>query len=173
MFDVTNRKLGNRKRGARPRAPSANSPDTTSNSHTSPRSIERAERIAETLNLRKQGYSYPAIAAEMGVSMSTAHDYVLAGMLAIIREPAEHCRLLELERLDLMLKGIFPAAVGGDINAIGVVLQIQARRARLLGLDKTAEIPGFAQLAGAQSHIRISFVGPDGEVEATERGLLQ
>ena len=158
MFDDTNRKLGVRKRGARPRAPSANSPDTTSNSHTSPRAIERAERIAEALDLRKQGCSYPAIAAEMGVSMSTAHDYVLAGMLAIIREPAEHVLLLELERLDLMQAGIFAAAAGGDIAAIHAVLQLQARRPKLLGLDKTIEAPGFAQLVGAAPHIRVTFV---------------
>jgi hypothetical protein len=33
---------------------------------------ERAERIAEALDFRKKGYSYPTGA--MGVSVSTAHD---------------------------------------------------------------------------------------------------
>jgi len=43
--------------------------------------------------------------------------------------------MLELSRLDQLLKGIYANAKSGDIAAIDRCLAISMRRARLLGLD--------------------------------------
>lgn len=89
--------------------------------------------------------SYEAIAKQLGVSdKSTVGQRVQAALREIIREPAEAVLKMELERLDVMLLGLWKQAAGGDLQALDRALKIQDRRAKYLGLDaptKTQEVP--------------------------------
>lgn len=59
---------------------------------------ERRERMAEALEKRKQGLSYPKIAAAIGVSTAQAERDVKQALDLITREPAEDVRKIELDR---------------------------------------------------------------------------
>jgi hypothetical protein len=61
---------------------------------------------------------------------------------------------MELERLDEMLLALWPSARRGAHGAIGLVLAIQDRRARYLGLDAPRSLDlqvkaEFGKVAGA------------------------
>ena len=51
--------------------------------------VRRAERIAEAMDYRVQGYTFRQIADAMKISPSTAYDYVKRGLKGIIEESAE------------------------------------------------------------------------------------
>lgn len=104
---------------------------------TTPKRIEKDERQAAAMNLRKCGISYDRIAAELGyASASGAYEAVKAGLAKTLREPADELRQLELDRLDAMLEAISENVMAGDLDNIATALRISERRARLLGLDR-------------------------------------
>src|SRR4029077_11263702 len=72
-------------------------PNTSS---TSPRTIRAAQRCAEALNLRKQGYSYREIGAHLGVSTAQAARDIETALAEITLEPARELLKLELQRCD-------------------------------------------------------------------------
>jgi hypothetical protein len=119
---------------------------------------ETAERDAQACHLRARGNSYATIAREMGFADgSAAYKSVQRGLKAIVAEPAEEVRRIELIRLD----GIWQAAqavleanhfvisegrvvrlAGAPLMddapvlaAIDRLIKVQERRAKLLGLD--------------------------------------
>lgn len=105
---------------------------------TSTNKLLASERRQRALELRRRGYSYPMIAADIGCSLSTAHTHVKTALQEIVektREDAEHVRTVELERLDQMLRGVWDKASDGDPQAVDRVLKVMERRAKLLGLD--------------------------------------
>ena len=57
-----------------------------------------------------------------------------------MREPAEEVRELMLERLDAALRAVWPRVLEADDGAINSLLRIEARRAKLLGLDAPATV---------------------------------
>jgi hypothetical protein len=104
-----------------------------SDSQNSPRRILAAERQTKALNLRKQGVTYAHIAEALGISEPRARRIVTFELQRLNQkrsEPAEVLRL-EVERLDGMLAGIWPAAENGDVASIDRVLRIIERRAKL------------------------------------------
>lgn len=101
-----------------------------------PLDIETAEKMAEALEMRKEGCTFGVIAERMGYfDASGASKIVKRAMALTIQEPADEVRRLELERLDMMLKAINSRVKAGEPRAIEVALQIGDRRAKLLGLD--------------------------------------
>ena len=97
-----------------------------------------AEKKAEAFRLRKLGHSYSQIAEAIGVSITTAHRYVKREIEALIKEPAEEVRKLELERLDYLLDRTLQALDrdGSDESKlVPTALRVMERRAKLLGLD--------------------------------------
>lgn len=105
------------------------------NSHTSPFQIELQKRRAEALEYRIQGYTYEQIGETMECSITTAFEYVDHSLKAITREPAENLMALELSRLDQLLTAFFTNAMGGDVNAAGVVQRVMERQSKLVGND--------------------------------------
>ena len=111
--------------------------------------VERAERAALALRLRASGAGYEAIGRQLGCSTATAWREVKSGLKEIQSEPAPELIELESARLDRLLVAIWPYAIGftetrqdgkekrhaPSPEAIDRVLKIQARRAKLLGLD--------------------------------------
>lgn len=102
-------------------------------------SVEVVAKREKALELRKAGMSYPKIAGEMDCSVSTAHGYVQAALKETIQEPADEVRAIELERLDIMIRSLWPTVLGGSPsekrNAIDRVILLMDRRAKYLGLD--------------------------------------
>lgn len=126
-------------------------------------SLETAERDAKACRLRSDGYTYPDIARELGyASPGAAYNGVQRAMLAVLQEPAEELRRIELDRLDMLwraaldvMRGTHVVAQNGRVvelngqplkddapvlNAIDRLLRIQERRAKLLGLDAPKKI---------------------------------
>lgn len=122
------------------------------------RSMKTAERDAAAARLRSRGWSYPRIAAELGVSVGTAHDAVQRALKAIVAEPAAEARTLELERLDALyataydvitrmhptvqLGKVIRGPDGEPVNddtvvlaAVDRLLRVSESRRKLLGLD--------------------------------------
>ena len=94
-----------------------------------------AEKRAEALELRAMGYSYQAIADEVGYgSRGAAHKAVAQELRNIPREAAEQAREMELGRLDDLQMAAMNGAMSGDLFAIDRVVKIIESRARLLGL---------------------------------------
>jgi hypothetical protein len=126
------------------------------------RTPETAQRDADAARLRGRGWSYRRIAAELGIDVHTAHDAVQRALKAIVEEPAQEVRQLELERLDAMYDAVmkvletkhFTVSQGRLIKideepleddapvlaAVDRLLKIQARRAALLGLDAPTKV---------------------------------
>lgn len=98
-------------------------------------------RAAEAFELRAQGLTYRAIAAELGCAPATAFQAVEAGARLILREHgADQEIAMMILRLDEMELALRPKVLAGDTNAITAALRVQQRRARLLGLDAPARV---------------------------------
>jgi len=119
-----------------------------------------AERRVKALELRKQGQSYRAIAAQLGINERTAHTDVqraLRALAALEQASAAEYRTMELERLDTLtveaarvLSATHPLVSGGKVlrdvtddgpklAAIDRLLRISESRRKLLGLDAPAK----------------------------------
>ena len=100
------------------------------------RRIAAHERQLKALELRLAGCSYEQIARELGyASRSGAHKSVGSALTQTLREPTDELRNLSAERLNRATLAVWRAANAGDLRAIDTLLRIEARRARLFGLD--------------------------------------
>lgn len=103
--------------------------------------ISATEKQRQALELRKAGVSYADIAEIVGYKgQSGAHAAVKAALFKTIKEPADELRQLECERLDVMLKSIWPSVLEGSNEAVDRAIKIIARRAALLGLDAPTKV---------------------------------
>lgn len=110
-----------------------------------PARAARATRKAKALQMRRAGISVEAIAAHLKVHPRTVYTWLRDALAAIPREEANELRLLELDRLDAIFRGLFPDAVAGDVRAAEACLKVMERRARLLNLD-AAHTAGLEQV---------------------------
>ena len=123
-----------------------------------PAVIERLERTAHAIELRKSGATFAMIGDRFGVSAQSAHEMVMKGLRATLAEPAAELRALAVARLDQMLNAIWTAATNGDLQAQAGVLRLEERRAKLLELDAPKQIEDVRDVSGRQGE-------PAGEVE--------
>lgn len=102
-----------------------------------------ALRRQKALDLAASGASYRQIAAATSVSLAQAYDDVqaeLESLAALRRKKAERVVDMQLRKLDKWTLALTPAAQKGDPVAIARLLQIEERRAKLLGLDKPTKV---------------------------------
>lgn len=104
--------------------------------------ITAQERRLQALELRKQGKSYRAIGAALGVDHKTALTDVRTALQRLLeqeRESVDELRTIELERLDALLDALWVNATNerfrGQTRAVEMALKVMERRAKLLGLD--------------------------------------
>ena len=103
------------------------------------RRIAAHARQLQALELRLAGATYEQIAEQLGYAgRSGAFKAVESALKQTLREPAAELRSLSAERLDRATLAIWRAVGAGDLHAIDVLLRLEARRARLLGLDSRA-----------------------------------
>src|SRR5262245_6243514 len=103
-----------------------------SESRSSPRKVETAERRLQALNLRKEGLTFEAIGRAMGYTEQRAHKVVTEELQRLNAERAEtaaEVARLELERLDALHRAVWPKAAAGDLEALSAVVKLMARRA--------------------------------------------
>ncbi len=97
--------------------------------------IKRAALRYVCLMMRRQGYQYRDIAAELGISTALAHNYVKDAIGGLVKEMAEEVRQVQIQRLETMLAGVMDKAEAGDAFAIGSSLQIMDRIDKLHGIE--------------------------------------
>ena len=111
--------------------------------------LKAHEKQRQALALALAGLDYQSIADRLGYnSRQAAWKSVQSAMEKAIRPAAEEYKELQLSRLDVMLKSIWPDILKGDLKAIDRALRIEERRSRLLGLD---------------APLKQELSGPDGE----------
>lgn len=106
---------------------------------------EVLEKYRKVWMLRTVGLSFPEIAEALGYSdKSGAKRAYDAFVERYVTETVEQMRLLQSERLDMLLRPAIRRVADGDLTWIDVVLKIERRRAELFGLDapKRTEISG-------------------------------
>jgi hypothetical protein len=107
--------------------------------------LDRVNRDLAILNMRLHGLTFHEIARKLPeagfrrVSVSRIYAIVMKNLRSCREPPARELRQLELLRLDQLQAAHYPAAMGGDAAAASRVLSIMDRRAKLLGLDASAE----------------------------------
>ena len=121
-----------------------------SESKTSQRRVAATKRQAAAMELRGKGYTFEKIAEELGYrGPSGAFRAVSAGLDKTLREPAASLRVLESERLDRLLEGVWKKAAAGNVQGVRAVLAILERRAKLWGLDAPTRYEMSQVLASA------------------------
>lgn len=89
------------------------------------RTIAAARRHAEAVRLKAEGLHYRQIAAQMNISVSTAHDYVLKAIAAVPVEAVHELRAIESDRLNAIIADLWKIARDDDTD---VATRIQAYR---------------------------------------------
>ena len=103
--------------------------------------LSAIDKQAEALALRKSGHTFEEIAERVGyASKSGAFKAVMSALRKTIQEPADELRQLELERLDVMLKSLWPFILKGSPRHVEIGLKVMDRRAALLGLDAPKQV---------------------------------
>ena len=104
----------------------------------SPHEITRRERRRRALDLRKKGWTYEAIGDDLGITKKNARELVVTTIRSRLKrekETAEAITKLELDRLDMALKGLAKKVEAGDTRACEVWIRVSESRRKLLGLD--------------------------------------
>lgn len=108
-------------------------PNQSRSTHTA---IERRERDAQCVNLRRAGLGWDAIAKQLGyTSAARAYEQFMSFMKEYPREDAVAARELEADRYDQLQRAIWAKCLKGDTWAIDRALKLMDQRARLLGLN--------------------------------------
>lgn len=113
-------------------------------SDTDPADVSLTQTERRVMDLRIAGKGFTEIAAEVGYAgPGSAYKALRRAMQKTLQEPADELRRIEGERLDRLFEVAFAKATGSGERALVAIdrcLQIQARRAALLGLDAPVRI---------------------------------
>jgi hypothetical protein len=114
--------------------------------------LDNLDRTLEALRLRQAGFTYDEIAARVGyANRSSAFRAVSSALKRTLKEPCDAVRMVELTRLDQMIKALWPAAEKGNLGSIDRVIKIMERRAKLLGLDSAQDVNiNFGKMSDAE-----------------------
>jgi hypothetical protein len=103
---------------------------------TTPAAVERRERDAQCVQLRRAGLGWDAIATQLGYSSAArAYEQFMSFMKEYPREDAVAARDLEADRYDQLQRAIWAKCLRGDTWSIDRALKLMDQRARLLGLN--------------------------------------
>jgi transposase-like protein len=103
--------------------------------------VEHTKKVAEALDMVRQGgFTWDQIAAQVGyANRGTAYKAVKDELNRMTSEPAAEVVKLELARLEALQAALWPRAMLGNPKvqaaAVGKILGVMGRRAKLLGLD--------------------------------------
>jgi len=133
---------------------------------TSPMNIARLEQRYQVLELRKRGNTIAQIGQMLGIDPAAVRERlveVLKFAVEKLSESVQENRQLQIERLDGLLNSYYDVAtevlttedgtlMPQSMAAAQLVLQIEARRAKLLALDapenRGSEVSGIREYIG-------------------------
>jgi len=95
----------------------------------------------KVLDLRRAGFTFQRIAEEVGYATPSGAQRALERIMSRnIPMAPEEFRWQELDRLDRMQVALWPRAMKGDDRAIGTIVRLMERRAKLVGIDAPTKI---------------------------------
>lgn len=133
---------------------------------TSGKAIATAQRHAEWLQKRLEGWSYRRIGDHYGVQDSTVHEAVTKELKAIRREPAAELQAFELEALERLIAMTMDAVEAGEIERIEQLRKLLADRRKLLGLDAPSKLQVSTAPEDMWRSVREWLASPTPELEA-------
>jgi AraC-like DNA-binding protein len=102
---------------------------------------EREAKELKVLELRRAGFTFQRIAEEVGYATPSGAQRALERIMTRnVPQAPEEFRWQELDRLDRMQVALWPRAMKGDDRAIGTIVRLMERRARLVGIDAPQRI---------------------------------
>ena len=107
-----------------------------------------AARRTQAVQLRTQGWTYEAIAQQLGYSnRGTAFAIVRKALDTHEAEEVQHLRALETARLDMLQASLWGRAMTEDVAAVSQARRITETRIRLLGLllDRVPQDDGICR----------------------------
>ena len=129
----------------------------------SPQVVERTEVEVRALALRRDGRTFEQIAVELGLAnRGVAHKIVRRALSRRFEElDIDEVRALELERTELIVQGLLPAATGScpDPVAVNALMRVLDFRAKLMGLfAPRRELVGIEIRSDAPAQRRLDAV---------------
>jgi len=113
----------------------------TDTHRTGTKAIDATERQLRAVELRKAGHTFQEIADLLEyANPKDAQKAVLAALKKTLQEPTDVLRRLECERLDVMLKSLWPFVLKGSPRHVEQALRVMDRRAAYLGLDAPKQV---------------------------------
>lgn len=119
--------------------------------------LELMPRVAA---MRASGASFRAIGQALNIDPTWARTLLLKALEEVTAETAELLRKQEGERLDMLQRGVWPAALAGDTKATTAVLRIMERRAKLFGLDAPIKVAVDADVDAQIAELAAALVIP-------------
>lgn len=113
-----------------------------------PSSVATTERRYQALQLRRDGYGFDEIGAQMNCGKSVAFRLVKGALWDMTNTINENVREIykgEWHKLDLAEQALWPRVMQGSVEAIDRFLKIQAQRARLFGLNAPEGVNHYHQ----------------------------
>lgn len=101
------------------------------------------ERLAiglVVLQKHLKGKTLRDIEKELGIPYATCQRYKERALASIQLPTVDAARKEELDRLEAIIRAIWPAVESGDDKAIANYMKVSERRAKLLGLDRPIEV---------------------------------
>jgi hypothetical protein len=143
---------------------------------TSADRIAHAQRLAEIIQLRLQGWTLQAIGESLNppCSAQAVFKCVKRALERMVSEATEQARRLEALRLDKLTLSVYRRAVDGDLPAIDRCLAISMRRAKLLGLDRPVRFGSAGDSYDEGPKVRVQIAGSEelAHAEMAARALL-
>lgn len=102
--------------------------------------VEQVERRVRACEMRRQGMSYEQIARAMGITQPAAWRLVKRALDRMQVESADAVIKIESTRIDHAIQRIQQGIDDGDPAAIGALVKLMDRRAKMLGLDAAQRI---------------------------------
>lgn len=112
------------------------------NPSAKPNPARIADEQHRCLDLKRQGLSVRAIAAETHIPRSTVEDRLKAAYAELVLPLADEVRKLDLERIDSWLKRLEDRLVAGEdpVRVVPIALKALERRAKLTGADAPMQL---------------------------------
>lgn len=105
--------------------------------------LKIALRRIQACKLRLEGYTQREIAEKLGISPGTAH-HDLEAIHTFAREDAvayvEREKAVSVGRLERAVKAIFPKIDQGDLEAVRVLISLEAQRGKTIGFHAADKI---------------------------------
>jgi len=98
--------------------------------------LNKAEKTARAIEMRKLGYTFRRIGRELGMAHTTAHKYVHAELQALKeqnQEATSEYRELQIQRLEGLLTQHYPQAMKGHLGSTEKTLKIIQQLTDLMG----------------------------------------